>query len=877
MMKRISAATLLAITATVLASCDTTAVNTLEYGVSQTLAQHRAKTISDVSYDIRFSVPPTRDEAITGSVKIGFMYAGEPSDVVLDFRGDSGGVGAVTLNGDTVGAQIVLGHIVLPSEGIRDGNNSVELAFTSSNEALNRNDEYMYALFVPDRASTAFPSFDQPDIKARYKLVLEAPSEWRVIANGMEMESYVRDNRATWVFAETQPIPTYLFTFAAGKFLVEEREINGRTFSMLHRETDSVKVARNVDAIFSLHATSLQWLEDYTQLRYSFGKFAFLAVPSFQFGGMEHPGAVWYRASSLFLDESATQSQKLGRASLIAHETAHMWFGNLVTMRWFNDVWMKEVFANFMAAKIVQPSFNDINHDLRFYLSHHPTAYGVDRTRGTNAIRQPLENLRQAGSLYGAIIYQKAPIVMRQLERMVGDSVLREGVQKYLTQFKFGNASWLDLVSIIDSMSPLDVRSWSRVWVEEPGRPLVYTTWKEGNITVHQSDSYTKGSRRWQQQLSVMYGYDSLLVVDSVVITGDSVVVETKRPQRPDFVLVGADAYSYGRFLPDSTSIEVLLTRFANFGDPVHRATAANALWEAVLSGDLAPDSLLWTSLNALKYESDELVAGQLLGYVRTIWWRFLSGSVRNSHSHSLETKLWTLLDEAKAIGRKSSLWGVLVSVSTTDEGLNRLFAIWNSQTPPKGLPLSEQQYTSLLETLLIQGVASGHAADSLLDIQSKRISNPDMRARFAFVRPSLSRNTTVRDSVFQSLLKVDNRRRESWATDALRNLNHPLRQQHAIGYIEDGLAIADEIQRTGDIFFPLSWMNALLDGHSSSEAAHKVAAFLDSATHQQPHLRGKMYQAADDLFRSARVVHNWKGGPSLEGESSVRATTNNR
>ena len=128
---------------------------------------------------------------------------------------------------------------------------------------------------------------------------------------------------------------------------------------MFHRETDAAKVARNREAIFDLHARALEFLERYTAIPYAFGKFDFVAIPAFQFGGMEHAGKILYNASGLMLDESATQNQLLGRASVIAHETAHMWFGDLVTMRWFNDVWMKEVFANFMAAKIVNPSFPD--------------------------------------------------------------------------------------------------------------------------------------------------------------------------------------------------------------------------------------------------------------------------------------------------------------------------------------------------------------------------------------------------------------------------------------------------------------------------------------------------------------------------------------
>src|ERR1043165_1912260 len=201
---------------------------------------------------------------------------------------------------------------------------------------------------------------------------------------------------------------------------------------MLHRETDPKKVERNRHAIFDLHAKALAWLEDYTKIQYPFGKFDFVLIPSFQFGGMEHPGAIYYNAAGIMLDESATENQMLNRASTIAHETSHMWFGDLVTMRWFNDVWMKEVFANFMAAKIVNPSFPKVNHELRFLVSNYPAAYAVDRTEGTHPIRQELGNLNDAGSLYGAIIYQKAPIVVRQLELILGPEKFRDGLRAYL-------------------------------------------------------------------------------------------------------------------------------------------------------------------------------------------------------------------------------------------------------------------------------------------------------------------------------------------------------------------------------------------------------------------------------------------------------------
>ena len=222
-------------------------------------------------------------------------------------------------------------------------------------------------------------------------------------------------------FLPSDSISTYLFSFAAGRFTPVRRTVGGREMNLLHRETDSTKIRLSVPVIFRLHGAALAFMEQYTGLPYPFQKFDFTALPDFQYGGMEHVGNIDYKASSLFLDEGATQDQLLARQNLIGHETAHMWFGDLVTMQWFNDVWMKEVFANFMADKMNPEAAASPAQLLKFLTDHYPAAYAVDRTAGANPIRQPLDNLQDAGSLYGGIIYHKAPIMMRQLELLMGE------------------------------------------------------------------------------------------------------------------------------------------------------------------------------------------------------------------------------------------------------------------------------------------------------------------------------------------------------------------------------------------------------------------------------------------------------------------------
>ncbi len=660
-------------------------------------------------------------------------------------------------------------------------------------------------------------------------------------------------------FAETEPISTYLFTFAAGRFQVENATRNGRDFRMLHRETAAEKVARNRDAIFDLHAGALTWLEDYTGIPYPFGKFEFLLVPSFQFGGMEHPGSIYYNASALLLDPSATQNQKLGRASLIAHETAHMWFGDLVTMRWFNDVWMKEVFANFMAAKIVNPAFPEINHDLRFLLAHYPGAYEIDRTPGTNAIRQRLENLREAGSLYGAIIYQKAPIVMRQLETILGADVLRDGLREYLTQHAFGNATWADLIAILDRRTPQDLAAWSRAWVEEAGRPQITTELEvaDGRIrrlALRQQDPVEARGLTWTQRLKVALGYaDRIRTLDAELDGATGIVRAAADEPAPLFVLPTGGGIGYGGFALDAASRRWLLSNLASVDDPLTRGAALVTLWEEMLDGRVRPRELAPLLIAALPREGDELNVERLLGYTGQLYWRFLDDTERSAITTQLEATLKTGLGNARTPSLKAAWFNALRDTAQSDATLAWLERVWAQTEAVPGLVLAEPDYITLAQELAVRGVRN---TPSILEAQIARTQNPDRKARMIFVRPSLSGDPAVRRAFFASLSDVKNRAREAWVLEALGYLHHPLRASASEQYVLPSLELLREIQRTGDIFFPKRWMDATLAGHRSPAVAQSVRSFLAGLDPAYPdRLRRVILSSADDLFRITRAA----------------------
>lgn len=832
----------------------------LEPGVPRELARARAARIGELAYDVRLSVPAGREEPITGAEVIEFELSEAGGPVVLDFLAAADRVRRVRVDDRDVAFKGEAEHLVIEPGAFHEGANAVTIDFVAGDGSLNRRADYLYTLFVPERARYAIPVLDQPDLKARFTLHLELPAGWRAVANGPLMRHRIDGDRAYLDFAPTRPISTYLFAFAAGRFEVETAERHGRTMHMYHREFDAAKVARNRDAIFDLHARALAWLEEYTGIPYPFDKFDFVLVPAFQYGGMEHPGAILYRAAGLMLDESATQNQLLGRASVIAHETAHMWFGDLVTMRWFNDVWMKEVFANFMAAKIVNPAFPDVDHDLRFFLAHYPAAYAVDRTAGANAIRQSLDNLNDAGSLYGAIIYQKAPIVMRHLERLMGEDVFRDGLREYLHAHRYANATWPDLIDVLDRRTEENLAAWSRVWVEEPGRPTVAArvTTAGDTITgleVEQRDESGQ-ERVWPQTLRVALGdgRGTRAAFDIPVRSEPVSVGEAIGLPAPAWVLPNADGVAYGRMVLDDASLRYLVAHLGDLDSPEHRAVAWLDIREAMLDGRVSPGDVMAMLLDALPRERVELNTQALVNGVTSTFWRFLDDAERESVAPQVESALWQLLTSAGPRTRRSTLFRGYRSVALSAVGVDRLRRLWAGTDSVPGLPLSERDLTALAEGLAVRGVPD---AEAILDRQRARIDNPDRRARFDFVRPSLSADDSVRAAFFARLADPVNRTHEPWVLSGLGYLHHPLRARSAIGFIRPSLDRLEEIRRTGDIFFPGRWIAATLGGHQSPEAAQVVRRFLAEHPDLPVRLREKLLQSADELFRAAAILHD--------------------
>lgn len=826
----------------------------VESGVSYELAKMRKSSLSTINYQLDLKIPESKSERIQGTEVLSFHYKKQDeAPLSVDFKEEAASLISVSVNGQTIKPVLENEHIIIDAQYLKSGANQIIFSFLAGNSALNRREGYLYTLFVPDRARTMFPCFDQPNLKANYSLTLTIPEKWNAIANGKLKETKIEQERKVLRFETSDLIPTYLFSFAAGDFKAFTDKIDQQDARILYRETDSVKIKNSMDSIFSLYRNSLDYFEKWTNIPHPFQKHGMVAVPDFQFGGMEHPGAILFQNSTLFLDKNATQNQLNNRSNLIAHEVAHLWFGDMVTMDWFNDVWMKEVFANFMADKSTGAASDKSVYDLKFLTTHFPAAYSIDRTLGANPIRQTLDNLQNAGMMYGPIIYNKAPIMMRQLELLTGEENFRQGIGEYLKKYAYSNATWLDLIDILDRRTKEDLQSWNKVWVNDPGRPVIdysvkYKDDKIRTFTVSQHPEYGKEQKSWPQEFQISLFYPDSVEKVKVKLSGmQQDIPELKGKTKPLFILQNSSGIGYGVFSID----KAVMSGFSLIKDPVSRASAYISLYENMLSGSMSPQEVLHFFTDQLQKETAELNIRLITGYISTIYWEFLPESKRVKESENLENTLWQALQAQTTKNNKKILFDCYQGIFQSGQAYDKLYDIWKAQTPPQDVALNDDDFTNLALALSLRNKDN----NGLLQEQLTRIKNPDRINRFKIIMKAVSSDQKIRDDFFNGLTQKNNRANESAVGAALGYLHHPLRQQTSIHYLPKTLELLQEIQKTGDIFFPDNWLRSTFGNYQDPRALEVVNRFLKENPDYNAILKNKILQATDNVRRAQMLV----------------------
>ena len=372
--------------------------------------------------------------------------------------------------------------------------------------------------------------------------------------------------------------------------------------------------------------------------------------------------------------------------------------------------------------------------------------------------------------------------------------------------------------------------------------PVLEAKVQNGNLAVEQSDSWDRGLI-WPQQLKYRLIEDD--IVEDVVIEIDEsspmATVQLKHTFSAPVILPNVDGRGYGFFKIEAHDVEGAFAYMDTVDDDLLKGSLLITLNENLQNHTVDVDAYLHSLMNYLAHEESDLLYTMALGYVG-------SGVRFTLSDYSwLEKDLWKQMQSAKKSQFRLQAFREFVNMANSKEAVSRLYQIWESEDAPGGFALSVRDYISLSYQLAIH---LPDKADRIVEEQLSRISNPDRREEYLFISPAVSPHKAVRDSVFNALLIADNRSVEPWASLALSLLNHRLRQAESIGYIGAGLGVLEEVQQTGDIFFPTGWLCALLAGHTSVEALEEVEAFWKEHSNYPFMLSNKIWQQADHLYR---------------------------
>jgi aminopeptidase N len=673
----------------------------------------------------------------------------------------------------------------------------------------------------------------------------------------------------TVLFTETKPISTYLFAFAAGPFQ-KVHDTPGLP-GLYVRKSKLQKAEIEAAAVQQITADGIKYLSDYFAQPFPFPKYDMVMIPGFAYGGMEHAGATFLREESILFRTAPTHSDRLNRDILLLHELTHQWFGDLVTMRWFDDLWLKEGFAQYMAYHALNSLKPNENVWKRFYQAIKPAAYAIDFTKGTTPIYQDIPNLKDAKSAYGAIVYSKAPGVIKQLAFVVGEDQFRDGLRLYLKGHLYGNAEWNDLVRSLEQTSKKPLDAWADAWIKRRGMPQVDVEWtcdpklvtqkvrdrefvplgpQQGglHLMLKQHDVLNEGGP-WPIATEVTLHYpdsDQSLRMD--LKTAHASMAEMLTGKCPVWVFANARDEAYGRFLLDPVSREAVMGGLGNIADVFERTLLWGSLWDSVREAEMDPREYIDLALKNLPTEQDESLAQNIIGRTITALHRYVSPEVRTQLAPKMEALAADQMMHSPSQDMRITWFRALRGVAETAKARSELKDMLSGKLTVPGVELRPLDRWNIVEALVAQ---NDPEAEAVLAAEEKRDPSGDGK-KYAYMAAAARPDASTKKQYFDEYLH-NAARPEDWIEISLGSFNWWNQSDLTLPYLGPALDALPQVKRERKIFFMLAWLNSFIGGQHSAAAQNQVHDFLDNAALDKD-LRLKILEVVDELDRTVKI-----------------------
>lgn len=741
-------------------------------------AQSRFERLSNIEYDLSLNLDQPGDE-YSGTMKVQFDLSKNDQDLRLDFF--EGTVTHLLVNGIALDLSAKKPYwIVLPSAHLIQGQNKVEIAYkqkySKTGDGLHRfNDPedsqyYLHTQFEPYDANRFMPCFDQPDLRATIKMQVAVPKHWQVITSVMETRKTAKGPVTIWEFPASPKISTYIYSLHAGPYKVFTDRYQDIPLRLFIRPA----LAKYLDTKewFKITKQGLAYFGRTFAYPYPFKKYDQLVVPEFNAGGMENVAAVTYTEGVVPRSET-TRSQRRQVAGLLLHEMAHMWFGDLVTMKWWNDLWLNESFATLMASMALSEATEFKEAWQEFAAGTKRGAYAEDALSTTHPIEAHVTRVKEAMANFDGITYNKGASVMKQLRYYMTPAAFEKGVQQYFKTHAYQNTQLKDFIASLQAQTDKDLTFWAERWLKQSGTDQIAASWtcEAGRLkSIGLELTPSTGARFRPQSFEVgLYGDEkgSLKSIDTVRV---DFVQPEKQTLRGDWACPAAvypnkNDHAYVNVKLDAKSLESLKKNLSGLDDALVRSLVWNDLWRMVRSSEMSLKAYIETVENNFAKETDQIILRQVVGTIQSWRGAILSywpvttedqRKAKNDFRLKMEENFLARMKASKSGSDDEKFWfDSFLSVSESPRALDQAYEYFKSGRVSAKFPLDPDRRWSVVHLLKRFGHPKANEV-----FESARKSDPSDRGqKWALAAEAVVPQASVKEKWIQEFTKKDTQR----------------------------------------------------------------------------------------------------------------------
>lgn len=698
-------------------------------------AQERRAVVDTHSYEVALDL--TKGAEVFASRTVVRFSATAGADTFIDLIARD--IREITLNGRAIDPATAFADSRIALTGLEAENELVvdaDCLYTNTGEGLHRfvdpvdGEVYLYSQFeVPD-SRRMFAVFEQPDLKATFQFTVTAPAAWKVVSNSPTPEPQPQgEGTATWAFAATPRISSYITALIAGPYEATFSELtssSGRVIPLGVYGRKSLWQYLDADYIFEKTRQGFTYFEDKFDYAYPFEKYDQLFVPEFNAGAMENAGAVTFTETYVFRSK-VTDAVKERRVVTILHELAHMWFGDLVTMKWWNDLWLNESFAEWASTIATAEATEWTEAWTTFNAMEKTWAYRQDQLPSTHPVVAQINDLEDVQVNFDGITYAKGGSVLKQLAAWVGIEQFFAGVAAYFKKHEWSNTELSDLLSELETTSGRELSSWSKKWLETAGvntlSPEIATD-VDGAISrfaIVQTAPADYPTIRPHRLGVGFYSLenDALVRVHHVELDVDgdlTEVPELKGVQRPDLVLLNDEDLAYAKIRLDERSLQTAIGHLAKISDPLARSLVWGAAWDQTRDAEASASDYVDLVLRNIGSETESTTVRTTLAQLQLAANAYVAPEKRDATRQKVADALWTLAEGAEA-GSDSQLQFVtaFASAAATPAQWEKVRQVRDGEVSFDGLEIDTDLSWQLLVSLAAGGVVTVADVDTAL------------------------------------------------------------------------------------------------------------------------------------------------------------------